>query len=65
MNIYIISNYYNIDKSVFEIIKPEDLVVFMNSCFHDGPLFNKNEKLLFIRRNATTYWGYKNNYNNR
>lgn len=65
MNIFIISNYYNIDKSVFNIIKSEDLIVFMNSCFHDGPFFNNNEKLLFIRRNPNSYWGYKDNYNNR
>jgi len=65
MNIYIISNYYNIDINIFKIIKSEDLVVFMNHHFHDGPFFNNNEKLLFIRRNQVSYWGYKNNYHNR
>jgi hypothetical protein len=65
MNIYIISNYYNIDTNVFEIIKSQDLVVFMNNHFHDGTFFNNNEKLLFIRRNPKSYWGYQDNYNNR
>jgi len=65
MNIYIISNYYKIDTNIFKMIKPVDLVVFMNHHFHDGPFFNNNEKLLFIRRNPAGYWGYKDNYNNR
>ena len=65
MNIYIISNYYNIDTNIFKIIKSEDLVVFMNGHFHDGPFFNNNKKLLFIRRNQDSYWGYKHNYYNR
>ena len=65
MNIYIISNYYNIDKNIFKIIKSEDLVVFMNHHFHDDSIFNNNNKLLFIRRNEKSYWGYKDSYNNR
>ena len=66
MNIYIISNYYNIDTSIFKIINSGDLVVFMNHCFHDGTLFDNKKKILFIRRNNNnSYSGYKDNYNNR
>ena len=65
MIIYIISNYYNIDINLFKIIKPNDLVVFMNHCFNDGPFFDNNKKILFIRKNAISYFGYKDNYNNR
>ena len=65
MIIYIISNYYNIDINLFKIIKPTDLVVFMNHCFNDGPFFDNNKKILFIRKNAMSYFVYKYNYNNR
>jgi len=65
MNIYIISNYYNLNPSIFEIIKKEDLVVFMNHCFFDSSFFDNNKKILFIRKNLKSYWGYKKNYKNR
>lgn len=66
MNIYIISNYYNIDTNIFKIIKSDDMVVFMNHSFHDGKLFDNKKKILFIRRNNNnSYSGYKDNYNNR
>ena len=66
LNIYIISNFYNIDTNIFNSIKSEDLVVFMNSAFHDNSFFDNNKKLLFIRGSkGCKYLGYKENYNNR
>jgi len=65
MNIYIISNYYKIDTNIFKNIKSEDLIVFMNHHYHDGPIFDNNKKILFIRHNHNSYSGYKDSYDNR
>ena len=66
MKIFIISNYYKINKNIFNLIKNEDIVVFMNNAYHDNKFFDEKKKLLFIRKKKTDeYWGYKENYNNR
>ena len=69
--IYLVSNDKKINKNIFNKIKKNDLIVFMNTSFHcDNDHIKENEKILFLRANKDSFFGYKkifflfNNLNN-
>jgi hypothetical protein len=64
--IYLISNDKKINTKVFKQINPNDLLIFMNTAyFSDNKYLKNNKKLLFIRHNKNSFFGYKENFNNK
>lgn len=64
--IYLISNFKNIPEKFFRQIKINDLVVFMNTSFHsNNKNLDKNEKLLFLRENSKSFWGFKQHFSKK
>lgn len=64
--IYLISNDKKINTKVFKKIKPDDLLIFMNTAYHsDNKYLKNNKKLLFIRTFKSSFFGYKKTFYNK
>lgn len=66
MSIYLISNNTDIDKSLFQNIKNDDIIVFMNHSYWKKN-FNKSKsiKLKFLRSQMNTFTKYQSTFNNQ